>query len=42
MQPQDVVLPENKTLPTHLFQFKDCEINFDKNSIDIIMTQLEK
>ena len=39
---KNVILPENKTLPTHLFQFKDCEINFDKNSIDIIMTQLEK
>ena len=39
---KNVVLPENKTPPTHLFQFKDCEINFDKNSIDIILTQLEK
>ena len=39
---KNVTLPENKTLPPHLFQFKQCEIDFDKESIDIIMTQIEK
>ena len=42
LKKKNVVLPENKTLPTHLFQFKECEIKFDKDSIDIIMTQIEK
>ena len=37
-----VKLPGNKKLPEHLFQFKECEIKFDKKSIDIILSQLEK
>ena len=39
---KDVVLPDNKKLPEHLFKFKECEIKFDKDSIDIILQQLEK
>ena len=36
------LLPNNKPLPTHLFQFKQCEIQFDKDSIDKILAQVEK
>ena len=39
---KNVALPQNKKLPTHLFQFKECEINFDKESINTIMKQIEK
>ena len=36
------MLPNNKKLPEHLFQFKQCEILFDKDSIDKILAQIEK
>ena len=39
---KEVILPDNKCLPEHLFQFKECEINFDKESINIIMKQFGK
>ena len=42
LKKKDVILPDNKKLPTHLFQFKECEIKFDKESIDIILSQIEK
>ena len=42
LKKKDVVLPDNKKLPEHLFKFKECEIKFDKDSIDIILQQLEK
>ena len=37
-----VKLPDNKNIPEHLFKFKQCEIQFDKDSIDKILAQLEK
>ena len=39
---KDIMLPNNKKLPEHLFQFKQCEILFDKDSIDKILAQIEK
>ena len=42
LKKKEVILPDNKKLPTHLFQFKECEIKFDKESIDIILSQIEK
>jgi glycogen synthase kinase 3 beta len=42
LKKKDVVLPDNKKLPEHLFKFKECEIKFDKESIDIILQQIEK
>ena len=37
-----VKLPENKSLPKHLFEFKQCEIDFDKESITKICEQIKK
>ena len=31
-----VKLPENRNLPKHLFEFKQCEIHFDNESIEKI------
>ena len=42
LKKKEVHLPDNKQLPTHLFQFKPCEMQFDKNSIDKILSQIEK
>ena len=42
LKKKDVVLPDNKKLPEHLFKFKECEIKFDKGSIDLILQQIEK
>ena len=42
LKKKNVILPGNKKLPTHLFEFKECEINFDKVSIDKLLSQLEK
>ena len=37
-----VKLPENKSLPKHLFEFKQCEIDFDKESITKLYEQIKK
>ena len=37
-----VKLPENKSLPKHLFEFKQCEIDFDKESITKLCEQIKK
>ena len=37
-----VKLPENKSLPKHLFEFKQCEIDFDKESISKLCEQIKK
>ncbi len=37
-----VILPENKKIPKHLFEFKECEINFDKESIQKLLSQIQK
>ena len=42
LKKKNVVLPENKSLPEHLFKFKQCEILFDKESIYQILEQIEK
>lgn len=42
LKKKDVQLPENKQLPTHLFEFKQCEIDFDKESINRIMEQINE
>jgi len=42
LKKKDVVLPGNKKLPKHLFEFKDCEINFDKESIQKLLSQIQK
>ena len=39
---KEVILPDNKSLPEHLFKFKQCEILFDKESIYQILEQIEK
>ena len=39
---KEVKLPENKSLPKHLFQFKQCEIDFDKESIMKLNSQIIK
>jgi serine/threonine protein kinase len=35
-------LPNSKNLPTHLFEFKKCEIEYDKESISKLISQIEK
>ena len=37
----DLILPNGKSIPKHLFQFKECEINFDKESIEFLIYQLK-
>ena len=34
-------LPNGKNLPKHLFEFKQCEIDYDKDSIEFILSQIE-
>jgi glycogen synthase kinase 3 beta len=38
----DLKLPNGKKLPKHLFEFKTCEINFDKENIDFLLSQITK
>ena len=42
LKKKDVLLPDNKKLPSHLFKFKECEINFDKESIQKLISQIEQ
>ena len=42
LKQKEVKLPENKSLPKHLFQFKQCEIDFDKESIMKLNSQIIK
>jgi glycogen synthase kinase 3 beta len=42
LKQKDVILPDNKKLPKHLFEFKECEINFDKESIQKLLSQIQK
>jgi glycogen synthase kinase 3 beta len=42
LKKKDTKLPDNKKLPDHLFKFKECEINFDKESIQKLISQIEK
>ncbi len=42
LKQKEVVLPDNKKIPKHLFEFKECEIKFDKESIDKILSQIQK
>jgi glycogen synthase kinase 3 beta len=42
LKQKEVVLPDNKKIPKHLFEFKECEIAFDKESIDKILSQIQK
>ena len=42
LKKKEVILPDNKSLPEHLFKFKQCEILFDKESIYQILDQIEK
>ena len=39
---KDIKLPNNKSLPQHLFEFKKCEIDFDKESIQKLLSQIQK
>ena len=42
LKQKDVKLPDNKKLPTHFFEFKECEMNFDKESIQKLLSQIQK
>ena len=42
LKKKNVILPDNKKLPKHLFEFKECEINFDKDSIQKLLSQIQK
>ena len=42
LKKKEVHLPDHKSLPEHLFKFKECEIVFDKESIYKILEQIEK
>ena len=42
LKQKEVNLPDNKKLPKHLFEFKECEINFDKDSIQKLLSQIQK
>ena len=42
LKQKEVILPDNKKIPKHLFEFKECEINFDKESIQKILSQVQK
>ena len=42
LKQKDVKLPDNKSLPKHLFEFKQCEIDFDKESIQKLLSQIQK
>ena len=37
----DYELPNGKDLPKHLFEFQQCEIDYDKDSIEFILSQIE-
>ena len=37
----DVELPNGKELPKHLFEFQQCEIDYDKDSIEFILSQID-
>ena len=37
----DIQLPNGKPLPSHIFKFKQCEIDFDKESIEFLLDQTE-
>ena len=37
----DIQLPNGKPLPPHIFKFKQCEIDFDKESIEFLLDQIE-
>jgi glycogen synthase kinase 3 beta len=37
----DIKLPNGKALPQHIFQFKQCEIDCDKESIEFLLAQME-
>ena len=39
---KEVSLPNKKKLPKHLFKFKPCEIKFDKDSIEKLLSQIQK
>ena len=41
LRQNDIKLPNGKPLPSHIFKFKQCEIDFDKESIEFLLTQLE-
>jgi serine/threonine protein kinase len=38
----DLNLPNGKKLPNHLFEFKPCEINYDKENIHFLLSQIQK
>jgi glycogen synthase kinase 3 beta len=38
----DLNLPNGKKLPNHLFEFKTCEINYDKENIHFLLSQIQK
>ena len=38
----DLNLPNGKKLPSHLFEFKTCEINYDKENIYFLLSQIQK
>ena len=42
LKKKEVHLPDNKKIPKHLFEFKECENNFDKDSTQKILSQIEK
>ena len=37
----DVTLPHGKKLPKHIFEFEQCEIDYDKDSIEFILSQID-
>ena len=41
LRKSDIKLPNGKSLPSHIFKFKQCEINCDKDSIEFLLSQID-
>ena len=41
LRKNDIKLPNGKPLPSHIFKFKQCEIDCDKESIEFLLAQME-
>ena len=41
LRKENAKFPNGKPLPKHLFEFKKCEKDFDKKSIDYLCTKLK-
>ena len=41
LKKKDFKLPNGKSLPKHIFQFKECEIQYDKENINKILKDIK-